>query len=196
MLLGEVAAIGASDAERHHAATKRPPVHHRAASTCCAQRCDGRELDKKTRRFYQRGDACVWAAGRSVTFAPAVGTARAVLGYKDNPFQRVSTLSRGEDLGNTPSVQPTTSPGTPQCYKTLKEALCSASEGMGQHSWLLLGRDGDGGPARGFAGAVPVQLQEYSPLGRALVLALLICSPVAVFPQPNAIKNLPLGSGT
>ena len=48
-----------------------------------------------------------------VTFVPAVGTAPAVLGCKDNLFQRVSARSR-RDLGNTPSAHLTTSQGTLQ----------------------------------------------------------------------------------
>lgn len=72
------------DAEHHHEATERPPVCHRAAGTR-PRRCDCREPDMKTSRFNERGDVFVWAAGRSVTSVPAVGTARAVLGCKPVP---------------------------------------------------------------------------------------------------------------
>lgn len=193
VLPGEVAAIAASDAECHYMATESPLVRHRATSTCCAQRCDHREVDKKTSRFYECGDVFVWAAGRSVTLVPAVGTAQAVSGCKDKLFLWVSILSGG-DLGNTPSVHPTTSRGTPQRWKKLKEAPRSALEGM----LLLLGqdRDGDGGPASGFAGAAAAQPQEYCPFRRVLVLTSLNSDSTAAFLEPNAIKKWPMESGT
>jgi len=51
VLPGKVAAIAASDAERHRGATERHPVRHRAARTGSAWRCDRRETDKKTAAF-------------------------------------------------------------------------------------------------------------------------------------------------
>lgn len=67
-------------AERHRKAAERPLGCHRAAGTR-PRRCDRREPDTKPSCVNELA-MCLGSGEECATSVPAVGTARAVLGYK------------------------------------------------------------------------------------------------------------------